>query len=307
MSQQFGDASAAKVLLGTLKDPAADTADRRTALAGLVGRKRDEVKPVLIELLTDPALRTLAIRSMAAFDDENLTDVLLKQYSGFAAEDKLEAVHTLAARGSSGRKLTAAIRDGRVPRQDVPAYVARLLRRVVGNSFVDVWGSLDELSGDKEAMFAKYHALLSPGSLSKANAANGRALFNKTCAACHKLHGHGGVIGPDITGANRSNLEYLLGNILTPSAIIQDAYRMQIVVTNDGRVYSGVPASEDDRLLRLRVANQTEPVTINKSQIESRDVAPVSMMPEGLLKTMSDEQVLDLVAYLQSQKQVALP
>ncbi len=307
LSQQFGDASAAKVLLGTLKDPAADTADRRTALAGLVGRKRDEVKPVLIELLTDPALRTLAIRSMAAFDDENLTDVLLKQYSGFAAEDKLEAVHTLAARGSSGRKLTAAIRDGRVPRQDVPAYVARLLRRVVGNSFVDVWGSLDELSGDKEAMFAKYHALLSPESLSKANAANGRALFNKTCAACHKLHGHGGVIGPDITGANRSNLEYLLGNILTPSAIIQDAYRMQIVVTNDGRVYSGVPASEDDRLLRLRVANQTEPVTINKSQIESRDVAPVSMMPEGLLKTMSDEQVLDLVAYLQSQKQVALP
>lgn len=307
LSQQFGDSSAAKVLLGTLRDPTADAADRRTALDGLVGRKRAEVKPVLIELLADPALRTHAIRSMAAFDDDSLSDVLLKEYANFAAENKLEAVHTLAARSASGRKLTTAIKDGRVPRQDVPAYVARLLRRVVGNSFVDVWGPLDELSSDKEAMFAKYHSLLTSASLAKGNASNGRALFNRTCAACHKLHGHGGNIGPDITGANRSNLEYLLGNILTPSAIIQDAYRMQIIVTNDGRVFSGVPASEDERQLRLRVANQTDPIVINKSEIESRDVAPVSMMPEGLLKTLTDEEVRDLIVYLQSQTQVALP
>ena len=112
--------------------------------------------------------------------------------------------------------------------------------------------------------------------------------------------------GPDITGANRTNLEYLLGNILTPSAVIQDAYRMHILVTDDGRVYSGIPASENDRQLMLRVANRETPVTINKSQIESRDIAPVSMMPEGLLNTLQDSEVLNLVAYLKSLKQVTL-
>ena len=82
---------------------------------------------------------------------------------------------------------------------------------------------------------------------------------------------------------------------------------MHIVVTDDGRVYSGIPASENERQLRLRVANRENPVTINKSQIESRDIAPVSMMPDGILKTLKDSEVLDLFAYLQSLKQVPLP
>ena len=121
------------------------------------------------------------------------------------------------------------------------------------------------------------------------------------------MYGHGGVIGPDITGANRGNLEYLLGNILTPSAIIQDAYKMHIVLTDDGRVYSGIPAEENDRSLKLRIANRTEPVTIAKSQIESREIAPISMMPEGILTTLTDSEVLDLLSYLQGQKQTELP
>jgi putative heme-binding domain-containing protein len=231
----------------------------------------------------------------------------LKKYASLSTEDKLEVVHTLSARPSSGRKLTQAIKDGSIPRRDIPAYVARLLRRVVGNGFVEVWGAIDELSADKEAIFSKYRTLLTSESLAKANPAHGRVLFNRTCSACHKLYGHGGNIGPDITGANRSNLEYLLGNILTPSAIIQDAYKMHIVLTEDGRVYSGVPAGENERQLRLRVANQEQPVLIAKSKIESREVAPVSMMPDGMLTTLKDPEVLDLIAYLKGLKQVDLP
>ena len=95
-----------------------------------------------------------------------------------------------------------------------------------------------------------------------------------------------------------------MGNILTPSAIIQDAYKMEIVLTDEGRVYSGVPATENERQLHLRVAGQTEPVVIAKSQIEARDVAPVSMMPEGLLRNLKDQEVIDLIAYLKHLKQV---
>ncbi|MGD9857175.1 MAG: c-type cytochrome, partial [Planctomycetaceae bacterium] len=307
LSQQFGDSVAAETLLKTLQDDSAELADRLDALQGLTGRRRPELKPVLLSLLSDGTLRPHAIRAMAAFDDGGLSDALLEHYSTLSDEDKLEAVHTLASRSESGWKLTQAIKNGSVPRRDIPAWVARLLRRVVGNGFVEVWGSLDELAADKEALFVKYRTLLTEDAVHAADPAQGRRLYNRTCAACHKLHGLGGVIGPDITGANRSNLEYLLGNILTPSAVIQDAYRMHLVVTNDGRVWSGIPAEENDRQLRLRIANQEQPVIINKSEIESRDIAPVSMMPEGQLTTMTDKEVLDLIAYLQTQRQVSLP
>ncbi len=241
LSQQFGDSAAAQTMLQTLQDKQAKIEDRRQALQGLVGRKRPEVQSQLIGLLEEQELRREAIRGMGAFDDVSFAKELLRRYPKLSAEEKQEAIHLLASRSKYGVELTAAIRKGDVPKSDIPAYVARLLRRVVGNSFVDVWGPIDELGTDKEAMLAKYRELLKDEPLSKADLAKGRALFNRTCAACHKLHGYGGEVGPDITGANRTNLEYLLSNIVTPSAIIQDAYKMHIVLMEDGRILSGIP------------------------------------------------------------------
>ncbi len=306
LSQQFGDSVAAKTMLATLLDTSANVDDRRQALQGLSGRQRPELKEQLVALLSDDSLRRDAIRAVAAYDEIALGKELLKRYAGLSEEEKQEVVHALSSRPVYGNELTEAIRRGDVPKRDIPAYVARLLRRVVGNRFIDVWGKIEELGADKEAMFAKYRELLTSEAINKADASNGRAIFDRTCAACHKLHGHGGNIGPDITGANRTNLEYLLGNILTPSAIIQDAYKMHIVLTDDGRIYSGVPAEENERQLKLRVADREQPITIPKSQIESREVAPISMMPEGTLKTLNDSEVQNLIAYLQSLKQVPL-
>jgi putative membrane-bound dehydrogenase-like protein len=307
LAQQFGDTVAAATMLTTLQDARANDEDRRQALLGLAGRKRPELRAELTRLLDDDQLRRDAIRAMAAFDDRRMAESLLQRYPTFSSEDKLEAVHTLASRPDYGMRLTRAIGSGRVPKRDVPAYVARLLRRVVGNSFVDVWGPIDELSVDTEALFVKYRSLLNVESLRRADPRHGRVLFDRTCIACHKMYGQGGAIGPEITGANRRNLEYLLGNVLTPSAIIQDNYKMHMVLTDDGRVYSGIPANENDRQLRLRVANQTKPVVIAKSQIESREIAGVSMMPLGLLANLTDDEVLDLIAYLQTGQQVPYP
>jgi len=307
LSQQFGDDTAAATMLVTLNDPSAPTNDRRIALTGLVGRKRPEARTALAALLDDPDLRKDAIRAAAAFDDTKLATLLLQRYDTFDETEKLEAIHTLASRSESGRMLTDAIRTNKVARTDIPAYVARILQRVVGNGFLEVWGPVEGMSADKTEMLDKYRGLLTSDEAKAGNAARGRLLFNKTCAVCHKLYGHGSSVGPDITGANRGNLDYLLGNVITPSAIIQDAYRMQIVLTVDGRVYSGIPRGEDERVLRLQVANQDSPVVIPKSKIEERETAKVSMMPDGLLKTMADQDVLDLFTYLQSKKQVDLP
>jgi putative heme-binding domain-containing protein len=85
--------------------------------------------------------------------------------------------------------------------------------------------------------------------------------------------------------------------VLNPSGEIQDDYRMVEVTTRDGRTYSGNVVSENDRQLTLRVVGQ-DAVVLNKSSIQSREVAAVSMMPQGLFETLSDQEVVDLVGYL---------
>ena len=115
------------------------------------------------------------------------------------------------------------------------------------------------------------------------------------------MYGKGGNIGPDLTGSNRTDVDYLLFNVLNPSGEIQDDYKLVVVTTRDGRTYSGNISAENDRQLTLRVVGQ-DAVIINKANIQSREVMPVSMMPNGLFETLTDKEVVDLVAYLRTMK-----
>src|SRR5690606_20518517 len=126
----------------------------------------------------------------------------------------------------------------------------------------------------------------------------GKLVFQKTCGVCHRMNGAGGEIGPDLTGSNRTNTDYLLSNILDPSADLQDGSKLVVITTQDGRTYRGNIGQESDRNLTLRVIGQT-PVVINHSQILSKTVSEKSMMPEGLMDNLTDEEVIDLFAYMQ--------
>ncbi|MFP6584834.1 MAG: PVC-type heme-binding CxxCH protein [Candidatus Hydrogenedentota bacterium] len=300
LSLQFGDAVAAQALVATLANGDSSLEDRQQAIRGLAARKREELKPQLIALFADDALRPDAIRAVASYDDVSLAEALLERYANFSSADKLEVVYALSSRPDSGTLLMNAIEIGDVPRRDVPAYIARLLFRVVGNRFLEVWGPVDDQSEDIEAAFAKYNALLTEEALAKGNPRRGREVYTNTCFACHQMYGEGGQVGPDLTGANRTDLNYLLGNILTPSAIILDDYKLTNVFTTDGQVHWGILISEDDRQVQLRVANVDELITVPKSLIEEQELTDMSMMPEGLLDNLSDAEVIDLVAFLRS-------
>lgn len=200
-----------------------------------------------------------------------------------------------------------AIKDGSVPRSDVPPYVARQLRRVMGSKVADIFGPTEAGSEEKEAEFVKYRALLTEKNIESADAPRRRAVFQRTCQAYHKMHGEGGLIGPDLTGSNRTDLNYVLGNVLSPSDVIQDAYKMSLVLTGDGRLYSGILASESDQKVELRVVGEEEVVAVPKSTILSQEVASISMMPEGLLRDLTDTEVINLIAYLRALEQVPLP
>jgi putative heme-binding domain-containing protein len=111
------------------------------------------------------------------------------------------------------------------------------------------------------------------------------------------MYDSGGILGPELTGANRTDIDYLLNNVMDPSGIIQDDYKMVMITTRDGRTYAGNIANQNMRSIVLRVVGQ-DAVVISKSDIQSSDNSELSMMPEGMLEDMSESEVLDLFSYL---------
>jgi putative heme-binding domain-containing protein len=302
ISQQFGDTQAARRNLAIIKNSRAPIDERKRALQTLAGQRRPELVPELPAVVDDRALRIEGIRAIAAFDDNALGRLLVDRYRTFTAAEKYEAIQTLASRPRYGRMLAEGIVKDIVPRTDIPASIPRQLLRVVGPKFLEVWGPI-ERSAVEEQAYAKYRTLLDDEALRAANVLNGHGVYLRTCGACHKLHGEGGTIGPDLTGSNRSSLDYLLLNVLNPNAEVPDAYKMVVVTTRDGRTYSGTVAVETDRQLTLRVIGR-DPVVLNKTDIQAREVTPASVMPPGLFDTMSDREIIDLVAYLRTLEQI---
>jgi putative membrane-bound dehydrogenase-like protein len=304
LAQRFGDESATSKMLASITEGGLELEKRRLAIRGLAAQRHAELASKLVGLLGDDGLRLEVIRAMAAFEDDAMADELLKRYDGFNAEEKRAAVESLAARPKSGLKLAQAIKAEKIPRSDIPAYIPRQLRRVIGSGFVEIWGPIEELPADKENAYGKYRALLTEDAIKSADVKLGQQVFSRTCLACHKMYGKGGEIGPDITGANRGDLNYVLDNLLNPSAEIPEGYQLVVVTTRDGRNYAGTVKSETDAQLVLRqVAG--EPVNIEKADIQSRETLKVSMMPEGLLNTLKDEEVVALVRYLRTTEEVS--
>lgn len=297
IARKFGDNEVNAELVATIRDKSALLPERKKAISMLAGRHRKELSDLLPELLNDAALRQDAIRAVAAFDIGSLGRKLLEDYSSYNPSEKKEAIMTLSSRPGYGGLLTRAIASGAVPRKEVPAYAARQLLRVVGSGFVEVWGPIEQQNAGGQEEYARYRRILSDKAMAGADLASGKQLFLNTCGPCHRMYGNGGDLGPDITGSNRANLDYLLSNILEPSADIQDDYKMVVVTTRDGRTYAGNVSSENNQQVTLKVVGQ-EPVVLAKSSIQSREVTPVSMMPPGLLEGLTEKEVVDLVAYL---------
>src|SRR5207248_11461557 len=140
--------------------------------------------------------------------------------------------------------LLDAVEKKMVPRADVSAYAARQMYALgdakVNGRLRQVWGEIRDTAPQKREQMAKYKALLTPAYLKTADVRNGRLVFSRTCQQCHKLYGEGGTIGPDLTGSNRSDLDYLLSNIIDPSAEVAQDYRMSVVRTKDDRVITGI-------------------------------------------------------------------
>ena len=132
----------------------------------------------------------------------------------------------------------------------------------------------------------------------------GRLFFENTSAKCHTLFGEGGNVGPDLTGSGRKNLDYLLSNLVDPSAVIDPAYCLTHILTHDGQLLSGFLVQQGDTFATLQT--QDAQIRLEMKDIDAIYTSGKSMMPDGMLQNYSDQQVRDLLVYLRSSAQVPL-
>ncbi len=147
-----------------------------------------------------------------------------------------------------------------------------------------------------DADFAKYRALASkPGDKERGKVAAAM------CQACHLFGNAGGQIGPNLSGVGAMGAEAILRNILTPNAAMESGYRIFRVEQRDGSVLDAYFVSEDKDAVVIRLAGAADQ-RIPKKNIVKTSYLRRSLMPEGLLAGMNDQQVSDLFAYLLSLK-----
>jgi putative membrane-bound dehydrogenase-like protein len=306
----FGDSRVFPRMRALLGDVTQSVQRRQAALDVLVkGRDRGAADVLLSDaVLTDPQLQGPAIRALAALGDARVPDVLLSSYQQRPASTRKDVIGTLVARPEWTAALLHAIGDGRVPSSDLHAFHVRQIQAFKDAELTRLlqrhWGEIRETSADRRRLITEWKQRLQPSVLKEAHTGNGRRLFVKTCQNCHRLFGEGGEIGPDITGSNRSNLDYILENIFDPSAVVGRDYQMTVLALNDGRVINGLLKRETDSALTIQTIN--DKLVVPKDEIEERTLSSVSMMPERQLDPMSEEEVRDLIAYLASPAQVPL-
>lgn len=308
LSTLFGSGRALEELRAIVLDKSADLPTRCNALESFIDAEADDMQQLCESLLDVRVLNAVALRGLSRTDDPKITDQVIRKYRSFQVEDRAQVLQWLVSRPSSAEALLDSLAKPvtTIPIKDVTASHARQIESLgsleLSKKLRDVWGELGETDEAIRKAIEEWKSQLTPRNLASADLPKGRLLFNKSCANCHVLFGVGAKVGPELTGAQRNNLDYLLENILNPSAVVGKDFRMSVVRTTDGRVLNGLVVSRDEQKMVLQTA--TELVTLGTDEIEETQVTGKSAMPDGLSQNLSPEEVRDLIGYLMSPAQV---
>lgn len=300
----FGDGASLDALHAIVKDRGEDHVVREQAVRSVARAASNDSVSVLLGQLTDKAVYQTVAEVLASYDDPRIPVEILKRWNSLRHGAREAAIDTMCSRLSYARQLSIAIDKDPGKADDLTAAHVRQLLTFgdsgIGETIERHWGVINQTDEARLASIRKWKNELTPEVLAKADLKNGALLFRKSCSNCHRLYGEGGKIGPDITGSNRSNLDYLLGNILAPSAEVPRQYTTSVIVLVSGRVITGVVVSETETT--VSVQTDKDLLEIAATEIEERTRSNQSLMPNGLLDPLSGDDVRDLIRFLQQRR-----
>ncbi len=304
VAASWRDKAAAEIVRQTFQDPARPIELRVRAFDTLIAANNTQVPPGTSDLLSKTDARTIdfqsaLLASLGRCEDPQVADIVLGAYARMDAELKPKAIELLTARVAWSQALLKSIGSNRIPKTDLNANQVRKLldsrdqdlRKLV----IENWGTVrTERNPAREEVIIEMRDLLTK---TKGDPLAGELTFNKVCAQCHKMHGQGQDVGPDITGNGRASFEQLLSNVFDPSLVIGSAYQARAVITTDGRVLSGLLVEDNDQRIVLKVQGGKRE-TVAREDVDEVSVSNLSLMPEGLEKQLTPQELADLFAYI---------
>ena len=308
LSALFGDGRALEDLKALALDRNLTNVPLRIqALETLIQNQTPGLKELCTDLLSDNRVNFIAAKGLATFNEPNVGTQLVKNYNRFRGPKRPQIISILASRPTFAIQLLEAIDSGSIPKTDLNAYQVRQIKgfknQELDERLARAWGEVRDTPDAKKKQIDDLKEQLATST--SGDPSRGRALFQKLCKNCHRLYGDGEMIGPDLTGGNRSNIDYLLHNIVDPSSVVDKDYRMQIVLMDDGRTLNGLLVDQNPRTITLQTAK--ERLNIDREFVESIQQTNLSPMPDGLLDSLHFDEIRNLFAYLQHPTQVALP
>jgi putative heme-binding domain-containing protein len=285
-------------------DARLDAAERAGFIRLLGELKRPASLPALLERLdeNEPGpVRLAALAALQGYEVPAVASSIVERYPKMTPALRDKARDILVSRSSWASVVLGAVAAGGIPSTDFsPEQVrwiflhkdAKLTARAE-----KVWGQVrTSTSREKRGRIMAVSQILAKG---PGDAARGKPLVVKHCLNCHQLFGEGAKIGPDLTAVDRKNLDVLLPNVIDPSAVIREGFQQYVVVTADGRVLPGLLAENAGDKVTVLDAKGVR-TTVKKSAVESMTRADASLMPEGIVDGLSDQELRDLFAFLRS-------
>jgi putative heme-binding domain-containing protein len=253
----------------------------------------------ILSAANDATGQRAALAALSRADEPEVASIVLEAYPALAADHKPLAIELLTQRAVWGRALVAHIAQKKLPASALNVNQVRKLQALADEALAQEiarhWGKIrDARDPAREQLIGQMRELLAktPG-----DPRRGMAVFGKLCGQCHKIHGQGQEVGPDITANGRASYDQLLSNVFDPSLVIGAAYQARSLRTLDGRVITGLLVEESPQRVVLKVqGGKLE--TVPRDDIEVLKVSELSLMPEGIEKQLQPQEIADLFAFI---------
>ena len=221
---------------------------------------------------------------------------LLQRFNAMSPRVRTAAVDSLLSRKSTTRDLLSAIKKDVIPLNSLSlVHQQRLTNHVDGELQADAKKlfASPPTSEERTQLISRYQASMS----NTGDIRSGKQIFKQHCSTCHHFKGIGNKVGPDLTALKNRSANALVTAILDPGAAVEDKYLSYSVLTFDGVVHAGIIAGETSTSLEILLADG-KTKTIVRSDIERLQTTGQSLMPEGMEKNITPEQMNHLLAFL---------